>query len=170
MAKKAKKKTAADLRGKGKKYDDRTDYEKIHTQWHKLTGLHSRLEWSAAAIRAASACEIAANLAIRVEFKDRANFSKSYIDSLLIWANGLDGKMKKLLLPMLSQAEKAEFAGLQQLAETVNRGRNKIAHQGDFMDEEESKAVIEAARRFIEKLVKIYDSSFRLKDRKGYGE
>jgi hypothetical protein len=107
MAKKAKKrKTAAELRGKGKEYEDRTDYQKIHTQWHKLTGLHSRLEWSAATIRAASACEIAANLAVRAEFKDRSNFSKAYVDSLLIWANGLDGKMKKLLLPMLSQAEK----------------------------------------------------------------
>lgn len=171
MAKKAKKKkTAAELRGKGKDYENRTDYQKIHTQWHKLTGLHSRLEWSAAAIRAASACEIAANLAIRAEFKDRSNFSKAYADSLLIWANGLDGKIKRLLLPMLSQAEKPEFAGLQQLAETVNRGRNKIAHQGDFMDEDESKVIIEAARRFIEKLVKIYDSSFSLTDRKGYGE
>jgi hypothetical protein len=38
------------------------------------------------------------------------------------------------------------------------------------MDEDESKVIIEAARRFIEKLVKIYDSSFSLTDRKGYGE
>jgi hypothetical protein len=170
MAKKAKKKTAAQLRGKGEEYEDRTDLQKIHTQWHKLTGLHNRLEWSAAVIRAASACEIAANLAIRAEFKDRSTFSKEYVDSLLIWANGLNNKMSKLLLPMLSEAELVEFRGLKQLGDTVYGQRNKIAHSGIFLDEDESKVVIEAARQFIEKLVKIYDSSFKLKDRKGYGE
>jgi hypothetical protein len=171
MAKKAqKKKSAAEWRGKGKEYDDRTDLQKIHTQWHKLTGLHNRLEWSAAVIRAASACEIAANLAIRAEFADRSNFRKEYVDSLLIWANGLNGKMSKLLLPMLSPAEKAEFKGLKQLSDTIYSRRNKIAHSGIFLDEDESKEIIELARQFIEKLVKIYDSSIKLKDRKGYGE
>jgi hypothetical protein len=170
MAKTAKKKTAAQLRGKGRDYEARTDRQKIRTQWHKLTGLHSRLEWSAAVVRAASACEIAANFAIRAEFDDRTNFSKSYVDSLLIWANGLDGKMKRLLLPMLTKEEKPDFAGLPQLAETVSRARNRITHQGDFMEEEASKEIIEAARKFIEKLVKIYDSSFRLEDRRGYGK
>ncbi|MDP3074737.1 hypothetical protein [Bradyrhizobium sp.] len=169
MAKKAKK-TAGDRRGKGKDYDDRSDIEKIHTQWHKLTGLHNRLEWSAAVIRAASACEIAANLAIRAEYADRSTFSTKYVDKLLYWANGLNNKMDKLLLPMLSAAEAVEFAGLKPLAKTVYEQRNKIAHSGIFLDEDESKAVIEAARQFIEKLVKIYDSSFKLKDRKGYGE
>lgn len=163
----AKREAAQNARGHGKEYAQRTDSEKICTQWHKLTGLHSREEWSAAATRAATAAEIAANLAIRAEFKNRSSFDAAYVNSLLISANGLDRKMKQLLLPMFSEIEKAKYAGLQNKAEAINRGRN-IVHQGDFMDEDESKALIEIAREFIEKLVKIYEPSFLLVDRAGY--
>ena len=42
-----------------KEYKDRTDLEKIQSQWNKLTGLHSREEFSGAVVRAATAAEIA---------------------------------------------------------------------------------------------------------------
>jgi hypothetical protein len=163
-------KTNRNPRGHDKDYSERTDAEKIHTQWHKLTGLHNREEWSAAATRAATAAEIAANLAIRIEFKDRSSFSAVYVDSLLLFANGLDGKMKRLLLPMFAQAEKVKYAGLQSLAEAINRGRNKIVHQGDFMDEDDSKELIETSRQFIQKLLRIYEPGFTLADREGYSK
>jgi hypothetical protein len=77
------------IRGSDKDYADRTDLEKINTQWHKLTGLHGREEWSAAVVRAATAAEIAANLAVRAEFKKKSTFDAKYIDDLLKFANGL---------------------------------------------------------------------------------
>jgi hypothetical protein len=81
-------------------YEDRSDLEKIQSQWHKLTGLHTREEWSAAIVRAATAAELAANFAIREEFRSRGKFDAKFVDSLLRWANGLAGKMDHLLLPL----------------------------------------------------------------------
>ena len=45
-------------------YEKRSDVEKIKTKWTKLSGLHTRSEWSAAVVRAATAAELAANQAI----------------------------------------------------------------------------------------------------------
>lgn len=44
-----------------KPYWERTDLEKVQTQWNKLQGLHLRDESSATIIRAATAAELAAN-------------------------------------------------------------------------------------------------------------
>lgn len=156
------------LRGSHKEYADRTDVEKIHTQWHKITGLHTREEWSAAGVRAATAAEIAANLAIRAEYEKYTDFSDQYVDSLLRFANGLDGKVKRLLLPIFNNTERARYAGIQALAEAINGRRNKVVHQGDFMGENDSTELIELARQFIEKLVVIYHPNFELSDRAGY--
>jgi hypothetical protein len=156
------------LRGSHKEYEDRTDVEKIHTQWHKITGLHNREEWSAAGVRAATAAEIAANLAIRAEYDKYSDFSALYVNSLLRFANGLDGKVKRLLLPIFNKTEQAKFAGIPTLAEAINTRRNKLVHQGDFMDEDDSAELIELARQFIEKLVVIYHPNFTLTDRAGY--
>jgi hypothetical protein len=66
-------------------YEQRTDINKIQSQWTKLSGHHSRTDWSAAIVRAATACEIAVNLAIRTEFSDRSAFGADFVDSLLLW-------------------------------------------------------------------------------------
>jgi hypothetical protein len=50
-----------------KKYEDRTDIEKIQSNWKKLSGLYSRREWSGSVVRAATAAEIASNLVVREE-------------------------------------------------------------------------------------------------------
>ncbi len=42
-------------------YKGRTDPQKIQSQWNKITGHLSRNDWSAAIVRGAIACEIAAN-------------------------------------------------------------------------------------------------------------
>jgi hypothetical protein len=47
--------------GKKKPYSERTDLEKIKSQWKKTTGFLERGEWSSAIVRAATAAEIAAN-------------------------------------------------------------------------------------------------------------
>ena len=149
-----------------KRYEQRTDLEKIQSQWHKLTGLHSREEWSAAIVRAATAAEIAANLAVRQEFKSRSKF-KAEFNSLLRWANGLNGKINHVLVPLSEGSKKNKiFTKLRQDAENINRKRNAVAHQGEFCNVDESREVIEKARRFIETVVNIYDCGFKLKDQK----
>lgn len=67
-----------------KKYEELTDLEKLQKQWHKLSGLHTREEWSAAIIRAATAAEIAANFAVRREFETKSEFDAKFVDNLLL--------------------------------------------------------------------------------------
>lgn len=85
-------------------YDQRTDIERLHSQWTKLTCLHNRNEASAAIVRCAIAAEIAANFAIRTEFSRRSQFDTRIVDGFLTWANGLDGKMNRLILPICPTA------------------------------------------------------------------
>jgi|GEM_PF-5508812 len=56
-------------------YADRSDIDKIRSQWKKLTGLYSREEPSAAVVRAATAVELSVNLAIRAEFANQSELS-----------------------------------------------------------------------------------------------
>jgi hypothetical protein len=53
-----------------KPYADRTDVERLQSTWRKLSGLMNRKEWSSAVTRAATAAEIAANIAIRHELQE----------------------------------------------------------------------------------------------------
>jgi len=149
-------------------YEELTDLEKVQKQWHKLSGLHTREEWSAAIVRAATAAEIAANFAIRREFELRSEFDAKFVDSLLRWANGLSGKLDRLLIP-LSTADKAKnkkMKALKSIAEDINAKRNAVAHQGEFCNEDEAQAAIAQAKEFISTLVQIYDPKFALKTRK----
>ena len=149
------------------KYEERTDLEKIQSQWHKLTGLHTREEWSAAVVRAATAAELAANFAIRQEFGKQGKFRAPFVDSLLVWANGLRGKLDHLLLPLTKgRGRYDDLKSLKKIAEEINSIRNGIAHQGHFCDEDEAKKVIGHARKFIEGIVQHYEPKFRLVDQK----
>jgi hypothetical protein len=148
-----------------KPYEERTDLEKVQSQWHKLTGLHGREEWSAAVVRAATAAELAANFAIRKEFKKQSKLSSSFVDSTLYWANGLKGKMQNLLLPITKGRGRFEdLKKLNRLAKHINDFRNGIAHQGTFCDEDEAKEIVDKARVFIEGIVKHYEPDFVLVD------
>jgi len=152
----------------GKKpYEERSDLEKIQSQWHKLTGLHTREEWSAAVVRAATAAELAANFAIRKEFEKQSNVRKAFVDDLLIWANGLRGKLDHLLLPITKGTVRFDdLKTLHKLAGDINTVRNGIAHQGHFCDEDEAKKIIEDARKVIHGIVRHYDATFVLVDQK----
>lgn len=59
-----------------------------------------------AVVRAATATELAVTFAIRYEFTQKSELDTSFIDGLLGWANGLIGKVDKLLLPLLERTEK----------------------------------------------------------------
>jgi hypothetical protein len=150
-----------------KPYQERTDLEKVQSQWHKLSGLQSRDEWSAAVVRCATAAEIAANYAIRIEFSKRSQLSADFVDSQLRWANGLPNKMERLLLNLtVGEPYLASLKELKKHAGQISALRNQIAHQGEFCNEAEARNTIELARHFIETLVRIYESSFTLKTRR----
>ena len=151
-----------------KKYEDLTDLEKIQKQWHKLSGLHSREEWSAAIVRAATAAEIAANFAVRREFESKSKFDAKFVDSLLRWANGLAGKLEHLLFPLSVSAKDKNktIKKLEAIAKKINSKRNAIAHQGEFCNEDEAKTAISQSQEFITTLVKLYEPEFKLKERK----
>jgi len=149
-----------------KPYQDRPDLQRIQKQWHKLTGLHSREEWSAAIVRAATAAELAANFAIREEFEERSEFDSKFVDTLLRWANGLAGKTDRLLIP-LSADEKNKHSAIKKLktlSDDINAKRNSIAHQSEFCNQTEAKTIIQHTRTFIETLVRMYEPDFALKD------
>lgn len=149
-----------------KPYNDRSDIEKLQSQWWKLSGLHSREEWSAAVIRAATAAEIAANMAIRKEFQTIGSFAPEFLDSLLQWANGLAGKLDKLLLPITEGTERhKKIKQLKAMALEVNQMRNAIAHRGEFCTESKATDAIRKCKRFVEGVVGLYEADFKLKER-----
>lgn len=149
-----------------KTYAERTDLEKIQSQWNKLTGLHSRNESSAAIVRAATAAELAANFAIRQEFSSKSQLSKEFIDGLLLWANGIAGKVDRLLIP-LTKGEKHHkvVTKLKNISLMINKKRNSVVHQGEFCKPEESDAAIQQSKEFIETLIQIYEPTFALKEK-----
>jgi ribosomal protein S6 len=148
-------------------YEQRTDLEKCHSQWWKLTGLHNREEWSAAIVRAATAAELATNFAIRTEFKNQSELREHVVDTLLHNSNGLRGKIDRLLAPLVKGSKRATaISKLKSLAYEINDTRNAIVHRGEFSDEDEAKAAIQASRRFIEGLVRLYTPLFTLRDQK----
>lgn len=150
-----------------KKYEELTDLEKLQKQWHKLSGLHTREEWSAAIVRAATAAEIAANFAVRREF-ERSKFDANFVDGLLRWANGLAGKIDRLLLPLSAGNDNKNHTmkNLKAIAAEINSKRNAVAHQGEFCNEDEAKKAISQSQEFITTLIRIYDPAFVLKERK----
>jgi hypothetical protein len=150
-----------------KPYDERTDLEKCQSQWTKLQGLHSLEEWSGAIVRAATAAEIAANYAIRSEFTHQSKLPDHVVDSLLKWANGIQGKIQNLLVPLTKGTRKAKaIATLKSVADEINSARNAIVHRGEFRKQDEATEKIEKTRFFIENLVHLYDPSFKLRDKK----
>lgn len=150
-----------------KPYAQRSDLERIASQWRKLTGLHSGEEWSAAIVRAATAAELAANLAIRKEFSTRSKFDAKFVDGLLKWANGLSGKMDHLLLPLYEgRSEHAILKKLKSASANVHSLRNDIVHRGVFCNEREAREAIGHARKFVETVVGFYETGFKLKEMK----
>ncbi len=148
-----------------KAYHDRTDLQKLASQWVKISGLVEREEWSAAIVRAGTASELAANFAIRNEFA-KFKLAPSVVDSLMLWANGLNGKMNNLIRPLweLDPAKEAKFKPALKLAAEINKKRNAVAHQGEFCNKGEVNEIIPKAEKFIEMVVNIYQPRFILKD------
>lgn len=149
-----------------KPYAERTELEKIQSQWNKLTGLHLRSESSAAIVRAATAAELAANFAIRREFASKSQLSADFIDSLLMWANGIAGKVDRLLIPITKgQKHHKVIKKLKGISQEINKKRNSVAHQGEFCNPEETNIVIQHSKEFIETMIRVYEPEFSLKEK-----
>jgi hypothetical protein len=150
---------------KRKPYNKRSDLEKCQAQWWKLTGLHDREEWAAAIVRAATAAEIACNYAVRTEFTRQGNLRLDVVDKFLKDANGLRGKMDRLLLPLVKGTNRERaIAGLKKFVDGINSHRNNIVHSGEFSNEAEATQMIEQTRKFIEGIVHFYEPNFTLRD------
>lgn len=147
-------------------YNQRDDLNKIQSQWTKLKGHHSREDWSAAVVRAATACEIAVNLAVRREYSAKhGQLDVDAVNTELMRANGLRGKLQKILLPFVKEKpHNIAVLELKKLALTINDKRNLIVHSGEFCEEPEATALIEQCAQFVVGLVKIYEPKFKLRE------
>jgi len=148
-------------------YRDRDDLEKLESQWNKLSGLHLRDEPSAAIVRCASAAEVAANYAIRQEWADKTKFDAATVNKFLRWANGLQGKIDRLFVPIyFSNANKSDTAKIIiSSAKKIQKVRNEIVHEGRFSNAPEAREVIAAAKTFIDTIVGLSKPGFDIQDR-----
>ena len=146
-----------------KPYKERTDLERIQSQWGKFRALHTRGEWSAAILRAATGAELAANYAIRKEFSEVSELDGEFVDSLLLWANGIAGKINRLLTPLCKGERKKRIQSLAKLAARINTKRNAIIHQGEFCNKDEAYSILKDTKEFIQSLIAIYEPDFALK-------
>ena len=64
-------------------YSERSDIEKIQSNWKKIRGLVNREEWSSAVVRASTETEIAANFVVRKELVESRKLEEAFVDHLL---------------------------------------------------------------------------------------
>lgn len=150
---------------KKKPYSERSDIEKIESNWKKAQGLLDRNEWSSAVVRVATAAEIAANHYIREELQAKRNLEEEFVNNLLMWANGIDGKFRKLIVPLakLDGTEK-QVKALKKKVEEINDVRNLIVHSGQFKKGATAKRVAKEAREVIVGLVNPHKPEFTLSE------
>ena len=148
-----------------KPYSQRDDTEKLKSNWTKTLGLFQRHEFSMAIVRAATCAEIAANIAIRSELIDKRGLDPEFVDSLMIWANGLRGKFDRLLMPVTKGTHiHAVLKRHQKEAFALNDTRNGIAHQGRFVVYETAEKSLALAHSLCIGIAKAYGHDLALKD------
>ena len=147
--------------GRQTPYSDRNDLERLASSWIKLEGFMARGEWSAAVVRAATAAEIAANIAVRQELETNRAIEKAFVDSLLRWANGLDGKLTRLMMPLpMDNARKDVVRGARTTSGQINQKRNEVVHSGHFMNQQEAGEIRDQARSVVDSLVGLYHAGY----------
>jgi len=145
-----------------KPYSERTDLEKIKSNWTKSRKLFERGEYSVSIIRAVTTIEIAANFAIRQELIVKHSLPDNFVDSLLLWANGVNGKFIKLLYEITEGHWNKTLRIIHKNIKFVNDHRNKIVHSGQFKKKPTAKKCLAISRKNILKLVNKYESGFKL--------
>jgi hypothetical protein len=93
-------------------------------------------------MRVATSAEIAANIFVRAYLVKAHGLPEAFVDSLLISANGIDGKVKKLVQPVCEATGKWNaMKSIVKDVEKINKLRNQIAHSGRFMNQEEANEI-----------------------------
>ncbi|MCB2251519.1 hypothetical protein KTQ74_06405 [Pseudomonas chlororaphis] len=134
-------------------YDERTDDEKLESNWNKAKKLFQRKDWSACVVRVATSAEIAANIYIRKFLLVDHALPAAYVDSLLFGANGLDGKFKRLIMPAAKCLDTwGELKALQKKIGYLNEHRNGVAHAGRFKSKKDAKSACEHSLAIIKGL------------------
>ena len=123
-----------------KPYQTRSDPEKLLAQWKKISGLCLRKDWSAAVVRAATAVEIAANIAVRKLYDDTGETDVAKINLELKNANGMVGKLKKILEKKApDEPQKVAYRAIRGACKDLNVKRNSNVHSGEFCNKREAR-------------------------------
>jgi hypothetical protein len=134
-------------------YDERTDDQRLESNWRKARGLFKRGDHSASIMRAATSAEIAANIYVRHFLLSEHDVPVTFVDALLFSANGLDGKFKRLIRPAAEhRGTWGQLKPLQKRIEVLHEHRNSIAHAGYFKDEDEAKEALASSMAIIRAL------------------
>lgn len=150
---------------KRKPYSERNDLERIRANWRKIERLYHKEEWSSVVTRSATATEIAINLVIREELTNKRKLEKDFVESLLRWANGIQGKANRLILPLLTNPEDTRaFRDLFSMINDINKERNSVVHSGQFKRQTTAIKIVNSSKEVIEALVGRYERNFVLKD------
>jgi len=137
-------------------YEDRSDPEKLYSNWTKTAGLLERREYSLAIVRAATCFELAANIVIRRKLVDDAGLPQSFVDSLLTLANGSQNKINKLIRPMYEDTKhKKALKDLVKEIEDINKHRNRIVHSGEFRNKKKAEEIVLKTEQTIRKMLLI---------------
>jgi hypothetical protein len=140
-------------------YSEKTDAEKVRTNWRKTLKLYSQGEYSVCIIRAATSAELMVNLALRHELISARSLPKPFVDQLMRKANGIVGKFFGLLLPILDGDRKqGQVRALGKDLEALNDQRNRVVHQGEFKKRSTAYESMQLAHKFITQL-QIYDAT-----------
>lgn len=145
-------------------YHDRTDREKLRTNWERTHSLMEAKQYSSAIVRAATCAEIAANIAVRAELGERRKLEPFFVDSLLLWANGLKGKFDRILIPLLRGTKRQKtFRRLMADIEKLNQKRNAVVHGGYVSDRQPALDLVLVAYKLCHQIVKQYQPKLVLR-------
>jgi len=147
-----------------KPYSQRSDVERVESNWTKTLGLFARREYSLSIVRAAVSAELALNYAIRQELHTRHSLPLPFVDKHLKWANGIKGKLDRLYIPIVNGTKlEARAKATAKALNLLNEERNLIAHRGEFREKQTAQRFLELAEKEITSLVSEYMKPFVLK-------
>jgi hypothetical protein len=150
-------------KAKRKPYSDRTLEEKITSNWKKTIGLFKRGEYSTVVIRAATSIELASNLLIKAEFHQNRGLPEQFVESLMMWANGLMCKVDRLLLPIFKGTTKEEkLKEIKVRSKDINDERNNVVYRGQFKAKKTATRVMSEAEFIINEFSSLAGSQLRV--------
>lgn len=145
---------------------DRTDLENLQSTWTQVGDLMKRKQWSAAVVRAASAVELALNIASMCELRERPHLEPDLVEHLFGCANHMVGKLDKPLRMAGTSVEPREkFKRLRDIAARIDEQRNLVIQMGAHMTEDEATEIVGLARELAEQSVQYCHPAFFLPPR-----